>query len=198
VFVAQAGGTGGGSDYLYLPHFNNTPPPHGFLDIPLVLYIDLAKIIMNVFHNLAFDLWQSITIIYTKYWIHRLKEELRQQDDVLAGKLSFYQGCLPDEANQDGGMDGKCREIHFQNHGWQSLHIGWIQAREGQLSRKSLPYLTNVLTWEVGTQFKIVQAVTVFKYTMQKQESLNCWSFIFLKCSLQFKSKSKRDLHHQE
>ena len=92
-----------------------------------------------------------ITIIYTKYWIHRLKE-LGRQDDVLAGKLSFYQGCLPYEADQDGGMDGKCREIHFQNHGRQSLHIGWIQAREGQLPRKYLqPYLSNILTWEVCT-----------------------------------------------
>ena len=122
--------------------------PPGFSDLPLVLYLDLAKIIMpwmsstiypSIFGKVKRNQWSFmlITIIYTKYWIHRLKE-LGRQDDVLAGKLSFYQGCLPYEADQDGGMDGKCREIHFQNHGWQSLHIGWIQAREGQLPRKYL------------------------------------------------------------
>ena len=94
-------------------------------------------------HHWSFDFWQNqwsfmlITIIYAKYWIHRLKE-LGRQDDVLAGKLPFYQGCVPYEADQDGGMDGKCREIHFQNHGWQSLHFCRIQKGARQLSCKFL------------------------------------------------------------
>ena len=107
-----------------------------------------SAIYPSIFGKVKRNQWSFmlITIIYTKYWIHRLKE-LGRQDDVLAGKLSFYQGCVPHEADQDGGMDGKCREIHFQNHGWQSLHIGWIQAREGQLPRKYLStlLLSNVL-----------------------------------------------------
>ena len=133
-----------------MPNTFITNAPPGFSDLPLVLYLDITKIIMpwmssaiypSIFGKVKRNQWSFmlITIIYTKYWIHRLKE-LGRQDDVLAGKLSFYQGCLPYEADQDGGMDGKCREIHFQNHGWQSLHIGWIQAREGQLPRKYLPY----------------------------------------------------------
>jgi len=44
-------------------------------------------------------------------------KELGRQDDVLAGELPFHQGCLHHETDQDGGMDGKCGEVHFQNHG---------------------------------------------------------------------------------
>ena len=39
------------------------------------------------------------------------------QDDVLARKLPIHQRGVRNEAHQDGRMDGKRGEIHFQNYG---------------------------------------------------------------------------------
>ena len=34
----------------------------------------------------------------------------KRQDDVLAGELWFYQGCLRHETSEDDGVDGECGE----------------------------------------------------------------------------------------
>ena len=42
---------------------------------------------------------------------------VRSQDDVLAGELSFHQGCLQHAPAEDAGMDGECGEGHLEDHG---------------------------------------------------------------------------------
>ena len=73
-------------------------------------------------------------MIFSLFFRPNLKTTI--QNDILARKLSFHQGCLHYASNQNGGMDGKCGKSHFQNNGRQSLHLSRVQTGTRQFPCK--------------------------------------------------------------
>jgi len=66
--------------------------------------------------------------------------QVDSQDDFLARELHLHQGCLRHAPHKDGRVDGERRKGYRAYHGWQGVHLRWVQEGERQLPRLALTW----------------------------------------------------------